>query len=292
MSKEMLQDMPENVRRKNYILSIRNLPPISDVVVRLNSLLDDPMSSTHQIGSLINQDQALTLKILTVANSPLYGLPRKVPSIDFAILVLGFDQIKQIVIALSLMDRFQNENAKFWNRKSFWIHSFITAFLAKNIAAEFGYPKTGEAFTSGLLHDLGISVIQKYFNQEFIEINELVNSDFISYREAEEKVMNISHMEISKILCDKWNLPESLSESIFYHHNPGEAANNKKLACIVHLADYATRKLELGQFLWDEYIELDEVVIKELKLGSQEYVDTIIESYLDQIKEQIELLIF
>lgn len=279
-------------KRKNYLLNIRNLPPIPNVIVRLTQLLNDPMTSTHEIGKLISQDQALTTKILTVANSPLYGLPRKVPSIDFAILVLGFEQIKQIVIALSLMDTFKNDNAKYWNRKSFWLHSFLTALMSKNIANDRHYPKSGEAFTAGLLHDLGISVIQKYFNREFIEINDLVTSSQITYREAEDKVFELSHAEIGKILCDKWNLPVFLSDAILYHHKPSDSKENNELAAIVHLADYATQQLGLGKFLWDEGFEFDESVIDILNLSDMQYVDNLIESYQEQLNQQLDTVIF
>jgi len=292
----MLDDLKEEsldkIRRKSYLLNIRNLPPIPNVIIRLSQLLDDPMTPTHEIGRIISQDQALTTKILTVANSPLYGLPRKVPSIDFAILVLGFEQIRQIVIALSLIDTFKNENSKYWNRKTFWTHSFLTALLAKAIATDTGYPKTGEAFTAGLLHDLGISVVQKYFNKEFILINDLVSTDSISFHEAELKVLDLTHEEIGKLLCDKWNLPNALGESISCHQNPSEAKENKELASIIHLADYATQVLDLGKFLWDDNYKLDENVVSILKLGSTEYLNKFLESYTQQIKQQLESSIF
>jgi len=292
----MLDDIKEEsldkIRRKSYLLNIRNLPPIPNVIIRLSQLLDDPMTPTHEIGRIIGQDQALTTKILTVANSPLYGLPRKVPSIDFAILVLGFEQIRQIVIALSLIDTFKNENSKYWNRKTFWTHSFLTALLAKAIATDTGYPKTGEAFTAGLLHDLGISVVQKYFNKEFILINDLVSTDSISFHEAELKVLDLTHEEIGKLLCDKWNLPNALGESISCHQNPSEAKENKELASIIHLADYATQVLDLGKFLWDDNYKLDENVVSILKLGSTEYLNKFLESYTQQIKQQLESSIF
>ncbi|PJA96323.1 MAG: histidine kinase [Ignavibacteriales bacterium CG_4_9_14_3_um_filter_34_10] len=292
MINEIKEESLEKIRRKSYLLNIRNLPPIPNVIIRLSQLLDDSMTPTHEIGRIISQDQALTTKILTVANSPLYGLPRKVPSIDFAILVLGFEQIKQIVIALSLIDTFKNDNSKFWNRKSFWTHSFITALLSKAIASDTGYPKTGEAFTAGLLHDLGISVLQKYFNKEFIEINDLVTSQTMSFHDAELKVLDLTHEEVGRILCDKWNLPNALGESIFCHHKPSEAKENPELSSIIHLADYATQVLDLGKFIWDENFGLDENVVPLLKLGNKEYLDKFLESYKSQIKQQLEASIF
>jgi len=292
MNNSVQDELALKNKRKNYLLNIRNLPPIPNVIVSLTQMLNDPMTSTHEIGKLISQDQGLTTKILTVANSPLYGLPRKVPSIDFAILVLGFEQIKQIVIALSLMDTFKNENAKYWNRKSFWLHSFLTALMSKNIASDKNYPKSGEAFTAGLLHDLGISVIQKYFNKEFIEINEQVTANQITYKEAEDRVFELSHAEVGKILCDKWNLPVFLSDAILHHHKPSEATENRELAAIVHIADFATQQLGMGKFLWDEGFEFDDSVIDILRLDSMDYVDALIQGYHEQLNQQLETVIF
>jgi len=118
-------------RRRNYLLSIRNLPSIPAITKNVLDLLDDPMTSTADISNSINKDQALVARILTVANSPLYGLPRKVPSIEFAILILGFNQVKQIVMALSMFDSFKNGDSKYWDRRNFWEHSFMTAMAAK-----------------------------------------------------------------------------------------------------------------------------------------------------------------
>ena len=190
------------------------------------------------------------------------------------------------------MDTFRNENAKYWNRKSFWLHSFLTALMAKNIATDKRYPKTGEAFTAGLLHDLGISVMQKYFNREFLEINELVTTNLISYSESEQQVFELTHAEIGKVLCDKWNLPIFLSDAILHHHKPSEASENKELAAIIHLADYATQQLGLGKFLWDEDFVFDESVISILNLGSLEYVVELIGSYEEQLNKQLESVIF
>ena len=282
----------KNNRKKNYLLSIRNLPSIPIITRQVLDLLDDPMTGTSDIGNLISKDQGMVAKILTVANSPLYGLPRKVPSIDFAILILGFTQIRQIVIALSMFDTFKNDDSKYWDRNEFWTHSFMTAMASKAIADDIGYPKTSEAFTAGLLHDLGITVMHKYFNREFKEISELVINKSYSFEEAEKSVMELTHQEIGKILSDKWHLPNNLGDSIYYHHNPSENTENILLSAIVHLADYTTNTLECGNFSWDKDYTLDENVIAILDLGSRDYVDSFIESYKEHLEDQLETLVF
>ena len=98
-------------------MNIRNLPSIPVVMTEASNLLENPRTSAAELGKLISKDQGLTAKILSVANSPLYGLPRRVSTIEFAIVILGFDHIKNIVIALSMIEAFKNESGKNWNRK-------------------------------------------------------------------------------------------------------------------------------------------------------------------------------
>ena len=279
-------------RRKSYLLSIRNLPSIPTITKRVLDLLDDPLTSTSDISDLINKDQALVARVLTVANSPLYGLPRKVPSIEFAILILGFNQIRQIVLALSMFDTFKNNDSEYWDRREFSEHSFMTAMAAKAIADDLGYAKTSEAFTAGLLHDLGIVVTEKYFNKDFIQICNLVMNESVTFEHAEKEVMDLTHQEIGKILCDRWHLPANLGRAIFFHHNPSENEDNVMLSAIVHLADYTTNVLECGAFRWDVNLELDEKIIEVLELGSKEYVENFIQSYKEHLEEQLESLQF
>lgn len=279
-------------RRKNYLLSIRNLPSIPSITKHVLDLLDDPLTSTNDISNLINKDQALVARVLTVANSPLYGLPRKVPSIEFAILILGFNQVRQIVLALSMFDTFKNEDSEYWDRREFWEHSFMTAMAAKAIADDLGYAKTSEAFTAGLLHDLGIVVTQKYFNKDFVQICDLVTQDSVNYVVAEQTVMELTHQEIGKILCDRWHLPTNLGQAIFSHHNPSENEEIDMLSAIVHLADYTTNILQCGAFRWDSDLELDENIIDILGLGSREYVDNFIQSYKEHLEGQLDTLPF
>ena len=274
--------------KKKYLTSIRNLPSIPVVMFEVTKLLDNPMTSTYELGKIISKDQGLTAKILTVANSPLYGLPRKVSSIEFAIVVLGFDQIKNIVIALSMIEAFNNKDKDDWNRRDFWIHSLTTAIGAKRIADDLGLSKTVEAFTAGLLHDLGISVIQRYFNKEFKQIVKLVREEDIKFIDAEMTILGMTHQDVGKFLSERWNLPESLGEAISNHHMPSASENWQALTSTIHLADYLTQRLGVGEYNWDNYYTLDENIINILNLGSYSNLEKLIENYEPLFKNQLE----
>jgi HD-like signal output (HDOD) protein len=277
---------------KNLLLGIRNLPSIPVVMLELTRLLDNPRTSAGDLGKLISKDQGLVTKILAVANSPLYGLPRRVSTIEFAIVILGFDHIKNIVIALSMMEAFKGSNEKGWNRQSYWNHSLLTAMASKRIADDLGYRKSGEVFTAGLLHDLGISVTQRFFNHDFKKINEMVESQQMSYMSAEKLVLGLTHEEIGQFLIEKWNLPAVLGDAVLFHHQPSLAEVNKPLAAIVHLGDYLTQRFMIGNVDWDENIGLDPRIIEILKLGDETYLDNLINSYEQLYKDQIDSLTF
>lgn len=277
---------------KGLLLGIRNLPSVPVVMQEISSLLDNPRTSASDLGKLISKDQGLVTKILAVANSPLYGLPRRVATIEFAIVILGFDHIKNIVIALSMMEAFKGYDEKGWNRKAYWNHSLLTAMASKRIADDLGFRKSGEVFTAGLLHDLGISVIQRFFNKDFKAINEAVDSQQISFINAEKAILGLSHQEVGQFLIEKWNLPQTLGDAVLNHHTPTLAEANKQLTSIVHLADYLTQRFMTANVDWDNNIELDLGIIEILKLGDVNYLENLINSYEKLYKEQIDSLTF
>jgi putative nucleotidyltransferase with HDIG domain len=277
-----------NTHYRDSLLSIKNLPSVPLIMMEVTKMLSSYKTSANELGRVISRDQALVAKILSVANSPLYGLPRRVSTIEFAIVILGFDHIKNIVIALSMIEAFKNRDDKNWSRKKYWQHSVLTAVAAKRIADDLGIIKSGEAFTAGLLHDLGISVIQRYFNPEFAKISKMVREGQATYIQAEEKILGITHAEVGKYLLERWNLPQSLGDGVLYHHKPSAATENNILASIVHLADFMTQRYHDSNLLWDQNYELDPGVIQILNLGDENYLQKYMETYQQLFKNQID----
>ncbi|MGE5399265.1 MAG: HDOD domain-containing protein [Ignavibacteriales bacterium] len=285
---EIAAELQKRREKSKFILAqVFNLPSIPLVMMEVTKLLNNPMTSAVELGRVISKDQALVTKILTVANSPLYGLPRRVSTIDFAIIILGFDHIKNIVIALSMMEAFKNKSDKNLDQKKYWTHSILTASAAKKIADDLGYHFTGEAFTAGLLHDLGIPVIHKYLHSEFLKICELVETGKMTYDNAQQEVLGIGHEEIGNLLTQRWNLPLTLSDSILNHHTPANAEQNRILAALVHLADYMTSRLQIGNFSWDDNYRLDPSIMAILNLGDEVYLEKFIASYKEPFMNQL-----
>ena len=284
----MINNSTENIKDKNIRLlsNIRNLPSIPSIIFEVSKLLSYSNTSASDLGKVIGKDQGLVARILTVANSPLYGLPRRVATIEFAIVILGFEHIKNIVMALSMIEAFKGNDKNNWDDKSYWNHTLFTATAAKGIADDLGYPKSGEVFTAALLHDLGISVVQRYFNKDFNTICNMVEYQHMRHLNAEELVLGFTHQEIGKFLIDKWNLPEALGEAIANHHHPSKAEKNKVLASIIHLADYMTQRIGAGSFYWDENMLFDDNIIDILKFGDETRLNNFIDSREQLFKDQ------
>ena len=279
----------QNKKKVNRVLSsVYNLPSAPTIIFDVTKIIEDPRSSAAQLGQLISKDQGLVTKILAVANSPLYGIPRRVSTIEFAIVILGFNHIKNIVIALSMMEAFKDIGDSKFDQKSYWEHSLLTATASKRIADDLGIMLSGEIFTAGLLHDLGIPVIYKYFNKEFKEIEKAVKSGKKTYSQAEMEILGVSHSELGEMLIDRWNLPEKLRNTVKFHHNPGAAETDKEIPAVIHLADYMTVKFGLGNYKWDEGLELDKNVIEILNLGAPEYLENFTETYKNLFESQLE----
>lgn len=269
--------------------SVNNLPSVPFIIYEVTKLIEDPMASASQLGQIITKDQGLVTKILSVANSPLYGIPRRVSTIDFAIVILGFNHIKNIVIALSMMDTVKNLGNKNFDQNKYWLHSIMTATTSKKLADDLGYHASGEAFTAGLLHDLGIPVINRCFPKEYDSIIDSV-AQGKTIEAAELEILGLEHGEVGKFLMDKWNLPLDISEVVRYHHKPSEAENNRQLVALVHFADYIVENLLEENFDWDSDFVLDESIITTLSLGDKEYLDNLVESYKESFNNQIDTI--
>jgi putative nucleotidyltransferase with HDIG domain len=288
-SMEMMNTEPNSNAYLEKLQDIRNLPSIPLIIFEVSRLLEDPMTNASDLADLISKDQGMVTKILTIANSPFYGLSKKISTIEFAIVILGFENIKNIIIALSMIGAIKGKG-KNWNRKKYWHHCLATASIAKRLAEDLGYPKSGEAFTAGLLHDLGIAIIQLYFNNEYNKIYKLFNSKDVSFLEAETEVLNITHQEIGNFLVEKWNLPKALCDSILYHHNPDQANENNSLVSIIHLADYLSWELNFGRFEFDKDPVMDHSIF-EVFGWADEYLNEFVESYKEIFNDNLEPII-
>ncbi|MBI1938164.1 MAG: HDOD domain-containing protein [Ignavibacteriales bacterium] len=285
-------EIDQNQKRERTQLVLKKvttLSPIPRLLSEVLELLRDMNTSPQQLGRAIAKDQGMVVKILTIANSPFYGLSKRVSSIEYAIMILGFNEIRNIVTALSLMESTKNKSDQYMNQKELWTHSYVTATIAKKIADDLGVLQSGDAFIGGLLHDLGISVIHRYMHSDFVSVCEAVKTG-MSYNEAENMYLGMDHQNIGSTLLKYWNIPEQFCEIVKYHHTPNHSSNTKIVSSIIHFADYMTQKMELGSFSWDTGMELDPEAASILQFRDPDEINKFIESHHGLVQAQLETL--
>jgi len=283
----MVQELSELGKKTlEEFSNIKNLPTIPKVVLEVNEMLRTHSGDIARLTEIVGKDQGLTTKILAVANSPLYGLPRNVSSLEFGIMLLGMGEISNIVTALSLASVVRGDNVENFDYMDFWTHSMLVGTASKDIAKRLGFPEiAGDAFVAGMLHDIGIQLIARYFPEQFEKIVFMVNENNVSYYKAEMAILGLTHEDIGHFLITKWNLPNNLADVLKYHHKPSALDKENTTLNIVHLADLMTKLFDIGNYIWDAAIELDETIISELNFSDKEELDEFIEEYFEVFQD-------
>jgi putative nucleotidyltransferase with HDIG domain len=277
---------PEYIKEK--VQTIIQLPALPTIAMEVVEMVDNPKTSASKLGRLISTDQALTAKVLKIANSPFYGFPRKISTIDFAIIVLGYDALKEIVISISLVSSLQKKSDSLFDAKGFWDHSITSGVLARRLARDLGYRVSGEVFVGGLLHDMGVSVIHRYFRNEYKRIVEILQETDLNALEAEESVLGVTHADVGGWLAERWNLPDHLVEAIRFHHAPARADKNKDLVALIHCADMLACRMGTQTVEFDKGLDFDQKTLEQLQLADPQVLNEYMQTYRGLIKADLE----
>lgn len=230
--------MLDNLEQK-----IQQLPSLSVVITRLLVLLQRDDVSMDELTAEIGKDQALMVRILRIANSPFYGLSSRISSLQYASTLLGLHTLQGIITAAGVIDHFPAGQDQTFNRQSFWQHAIGTGIVAQVLARRSGLDAE-QAFTAGLLHDIGKVVLAVYFEDEFVRVLAWRDEHDCLIREAEHAVLGFDHTEIGAHIARHWKLPRLLINAIQFHHSIPRVAT--PLSELVHVADILCRGMDIG----------------------------------------------
>lgn len=223
----------------NNLLETQEFATLPPVAAKVLSLLEDENVDTRNISKVIEADAPLTLKLLRVANSPLYATRTEITSIQQAIITLGLNRLTNIVLGVSIFSKFlmssQRKAADLMQK--FWWHSSCTGIVAKALTAKINkYFKENE-FIGGLLHDIGKLAMLQFDSAKFGETVKLINEKSILDIEAEYEIFGVSHIEVGEQIAKLWKLPDELTTIITHHTHPNKLTKHRGLVASVRFAD-------------------------------------------------------
>ena len=226
---------------------IEHLPSLPQVVTKLLAMTDSANVNARVLSKEL--DQSLSAKVLKMANSAYFGggAARKVNSVHHAIVIIGFDAVKEIILTTSFFHTF-HDSKEVEALKPLWQHSMECALIAKRLAWLYRYEAMDEAYLVGLIHDIGKLVIQQYFPDQYRLIKAGKNGK-IDEVEGEREILGMTHAEIARRMAEQWNFPEALIEVIAHHHD-GTFRLNPKLGKILFFAnDFVLGKVDFATML-------------------------------------------
>ncbi len=256
---------------ESVIGGVQNLPTPPIVFTQIQKVLNNPNASAFDIAAILQEDAAISAKVLKMTNSAYYGLTRAIESVRQAVVIIGLDSIKNLVLSASVFEMFAKDQIDAEFQDWFWRHSLATAFagrmLARNLKCNVGFdPEAG--FSSGLLHDIGKMIISVFMTEERQKIKDLrEQKPDLTDLAAESEVLGYNHTQIGSLLGAQWQLPANLVEAIEFHHFPQSTPTEENnLPYLTHIANY------LAKLAFEVDPDEDEVVIEPMQSEALDHV--------------------
>ncbi|MCG6534048.1 MAG: HDOD domain-containing protein [Syntrophales bacterium LBB04] len=246
---------------------INALPTLPSTLRRLSTVMVKPKITVEEISRFVANDPALTTKVLKMINSAMYGFPGRISSVSHAIMLLGLNVVKGLLLGVSVFEIMQK------SMQGLWEHSLGCASAARIIAKKKGLKEPDEASIAGLLHDIGKVILILEFPNEYEEAMRDAEENGILIGEAEMKQFAEPHANVGRWLAEKWRFPNNLVEVIAFHHKPQLAKIAPMEAAIVHFSDILVRARGLG-FAGDHIVpQINPAAFEMLKLSEADIGD-------------------
>ena len=232
---------------KDIVDKTADLPSFSNAALRVMHLAEQSSSSAEQLANVLAQDQALSVRVLRLANSAYYGMSRQIVHLPECVVVLGMRTVKNLAIVAATYPWMSKAlNGYGLGPEEMWNHSFGTALGAKTIAALSKRCDPDAAFTAGLLHDIGKVALNVWIGSKLKAIVYYAEREGIAFDAAERRILGFDHTEVGEYLGRNWNLPEEIVAAIRYHHSPNDADPPLPIVDCVHIGGYLTMSMGFG----------------------------------------------
>ena len=219
------------------LIDVRPFPVTAS---RVMSACDAADVTANDLSEIITQDPALSVKLLQVANSPLYGFGGEVRSVQHAAVLIGLRTLKNLVLSMAMGDVFgSGSSLTAQARDQLWMHALGTGSIARTVATTTQIVEPDEAFLAGILHDVGKLIFVDHRPEDYTTL--LQARPPRATVVAEEEYFGITHTAIGRTCGENWGLPDELSDVITFHHDPADSDFGGELVEVVCAANRLTR---------------------------------------------------
>ncbi len=228
---------------------ISRMPSLSTTVTRVLEICNSPVTSPNDLHRVIALDPVLTGRVLRVVNSAYYGLRNEITSLPRAIIMLGMNTIKNLVIGTAILNSFGRSSFQALSMKKFWLHSVCAGVTAKQLAIVKDVPvaEREEYFVAGLLHDLGKIPLNSICSSEYLQILNSLSSGSGTLHENEREVLGIDHMHVGGFISERWKLGGVIGDCLHHHHDPDSAEeSNRERVRVIALANMLSKAFGIG----------------------------------------------
>lgn len=250
---------------------VRALPALSSAVGRLCAVVDDPNSDVRSVASAVRIDPGLAANVLRAANGASFGLKHRVDTLDHAISILGRKKMQRIAVGLAAAAILPEDLPGYdIAAADFGLHAVATGMLAERLAEDLELQLEGDAFTAGLLHDIGKLALGVFVAENAELIHELAFADGGTQADAERRVLGTDHARVGEMLAKRWKLPKGVQASIRWVNEPRQSPKPySSLVALVHVADRLAMEMGFGLDSGGMQTELDSEAARELGVDSK-----------------------
>lgn len=218
-----LRDLLADDALQLLVSKLQSLPSLPTLYTELIAELQAPDPSIKKVGDIISRDLGMTPKILQMVNSAFFGIRRHISSPTEAVSLLGLDTIVTLAITVQIFSQLDRARVPGFSPDALYAHSQRVALFAKRIARAEGADSKvfNDAFTAGLLHDVGQLVLVANQPEQYTEVLRLAQTEQFPIDRAERQVFGATHAEVGAYLLGLWGLPTAIVEAVAFHHLPG-----------------------------------------------------------------------
>lgn len=239
---------------QSYLKDIRayiaRMPSLSTTAAKVLHTCNNPQSSPNDLNRVIGLDPVLAGQVLRLTNSAYYSISHPVSSLTRAIIMLGINTVKNLVLSFAVIEQLRKTKSfRALSAQKFWAHSLSVGVIAKCLAMAKGVSLSDqeEYFVCGLLHDLGKIPLNCQFPDEYDQTLGLAKRSRWPLAHAESEVFGIDHGAIGGLIAKKWRLSRTFIEALEWHHQPDKSLpEHQQLVLIVALADIYSQLLDIG----------------------------------------------